>query len=499
MDLAAWADALAVALQPMNVLYLLLGSAFGLIIGAIPGLGPLFGVSLMLPVTFYMEPVTAVIFLVSIHAATTYGDSWASILLNTPGGVGSVATGWDGYKLAQAGRSGYALGISTLSSLLGGLIGWLGLVLLSPPLTQLSLSMGPAEYTMAGVVALSLLSLAAAGETVKGLILGGLGLMISFVGTDPMSAVPRFTFGSLYLEDGMRVVSVVLGLFAVSEALHMAERGGKTSEVRPVKGQMWEGIREVIRWPFTVIRSGVIGVLMGLMPALGLSTANVIAYLFEKKVSRDRDRIGTGHPAGVMAPEVANNACVVADLIPTFTLGIPGSSTTAILLAALMIHGVPVGGAMFNPGGIGYSVFVGVLLAQFAFFAIGLLTIRWVMKVVLIPYTILVPSILALSFIGAYTDRNRLSDVMVTVLFGMLGYVLKKYGWPPACFILGLVLGEIIETNLSRTLLIAKGSYMVFLQRPISLGLLMVAVIFLLSPYIPLIQRKILGRSRAST
>lgn len=494
MDFTLWTDASMTALQPINLLYLFLGTVFGLFIGALPGLGPLFGVSLMLPVTFYMEPVTAIIFLIAIHCACAYGDSWASILLNTPGGVGTVATGWDGYQLAVQGRSGYALGISAMSSLIGGLLGWIGLILLSPPLTKLALSMGPAEYSMTGLLALSLLSLAAAGETIKGMILGGLGLMISFVGQDPISGTSRFTFGSLYIEDGFRTVSVVLGLFAAAEALAMAQKSGKIAEIRKVTGQLTEGLLEVLRRPASVIRSGIAGILLGVMPALGLSTANIVAYLVEKRSSNEPEKFGKGHPAGVIAPEVAKNACVVGDLIPTFTLGIPGSSTTAILMAALMIHGVQIGPSMFQPGGIGYTVYAGVLLAQFAFFLLGLLSIRWVMRVVTIPYSILVPMILGLSFIGAYSDRNRLSDVIVTIAFGAVGYVLKKYGWPPACLVLGLVLGQIIESNFSRALLIGGGDYLVFLKRPISLTLFALTVLFLLSPYIGPLYRKLVTR-----
>lgn len=479
-------EGFSTALEGINIFYLLLGTAFGLLVGALPGLGPLFGVALMLPLTFGMPAATAIIFLTSIHAATAYGDSIASILINTPGGVGSVAACWDGYPMAKSGRAGVALGISTMGSFFGGLIGWLTLVLISPLLTAFAIKIGAAEYFMLALMALSLLSIASRGQTVKGLILGGLGLLMAFVGQDYVQGVDyRYTFGSVFLEDGLPLVPVTVGLFALSQAIVLSGEGGAIAEMITVSGGVMEGVKVALRRPLTVIRGGVIGILLGIMPALGLSSASVIAYLMEMRASREAGTFGTGNPAGLLAPETAKNACVVGDMIPTFTLGIPGSATTAVLLAALTIHGLDPGPRFFTAGSLPYAVFCGILLAQFSFFIAGIFLARYFARVVYIPNAILVPSIVVLSFIGSYAMRNRMEDVFITIVFGVLGYALNRLRYPSVCLVLGLVLGKMVESNFHRAVKVGDGSYYVFFSRPISLALLIITVIFMLWPYLP--------------
>ncbi len=479
-----WWEGFLVATQGYNLLYLLSGTVVGLIIGALPGLGPLFAVALMLPLTFGMPAVSAIILLAAVHASTAYGDSLASILINTPGGVGSVASCWDGFPMAQQGKAGMALGLSAAGSLFGGVIGWLSLVLISPVLTGLALKMGPAEYFMLALLALSLLSLAAQGETIKGLILGGIGLLLAFIGRDPITATQRFTMGNMYLQDGVPLVPVVVGLFALSQAIILAESGGVIAQVRGTKGDVWQGVVGAFRRPITLLRGGIIGILLGIMPALGLSTANIVAYLAEKRASREPETFGKGNVAGLLAPETAKNACIVGDLIPTFTLGIPGSSTTALFLAALTLHGIQPGAEFFQAGSLSYAVFVGILLAQFAFFVLGLLFAGYFARVVLLPNSLLVPLIVVLSFIGAYAMRHTLLDVLITILFGFVGYVLSKHRWPQACLVLGFVLGDIAESNLQRALLISGGSYLGVLARPGALGIFMTMLVMLGWPYL---------------
>ena len=487
-----WLEAFATALQAQNVLYLLIGTGIGLVIGALPGLGPLFGVALMLPFTFGMPAATAIIFLVSIHAATAYGDSIASILINTPGGVGSVAACWDGYPLAKKGKAALALGISTFGSLLGGIIGWISLVLVAPILTAFAIQIGAPEYFMLGILALLLLAIAARGEHMRGLILGGVGLLLAFIGLDPIEGLNyRFTYGIPFLEDGLRLVPVTVGLFALSQAIVLSEQGGKIADiVDDIGGSVWEGIREVVRRPLTVIRGGIVGILLGIMPALGISTANIVAYFVEKRFSKEPDTFGHGNPAGLLAPETSKSACVVGDLIPTFTLGIPGSATTAILMVALVIHNLEPGPRFFLSGVAPYTVFAGILLAQFAFFISGMFLARYFAKIVLVPNALLVPSIVLLSFIGAYAMQNRIEDVVVTIVFGVVGYLLHKAKWPTACLVLGMVLGELIESNFHRALRIGDDTISIFFERPISLVLLIITVLFLVLPYlIPLVLR----------
>ncbi len=378
-----------------------------------------------------------------------------------------------------------ALGISTFGSLLGGIIGWLTLVLIAPALTAFAIMIGAPEYFMLGILALSLLAIAARGENIRGLILGGVGLLIAFVGQDPIEGLNyRFTFGSIYLEDGLPLVPVTVGLFALSQAIVLAEEGGTIAQFFEATGSVWEGVREALRRPMTLVRGGVAGIILGIMPALGISSASIVAYFVEKQSSKDPASFGKGNPSGLLAPETAKSACVVGDMIPTFTLGIPGSATTAILMVALVIHGLEPGPRFFLSGAAPYAVFVGILLAQIAFFVSGVFLARYFAKIVLIPNALLVPSIVLLSFIGAFAIRNRMEDVLITIGFGLIGYLLKRVNWPTACMVLGLVLGDLVESNFHRALRIGDDNYAIFFTRPIALILLICTALFLLWPLI---------------
>lgn len=477
-----WLEGLLIAIHPINLLYLILGTAFGLLIGALPGLGPMFAVALMLPLTYGMDPASAIILLAAVHAATAYGDSFASILINTPGGVGSVASCWDGHPMARQGKAGVAMGISALGSFIGGIIGWISLVAISPLLIMLALKMGPPEYFMIAIMALSLLSLASHGRVLQGLFLGGIGLLLSFIGRDPITAEPRFTFGFLYLEDGLPLAPTVLGLFALSQVLVLSEQGGSISQIRTI-GKVWEGFKIALRLPATIIRAGIVGIFMGILPALGLSSANIVAYFAEKRASKHPETFGQGEPRGLLAPEIAKNACIVGDLIPTFTLGIPGSSVTAIFLAAMIMHGLQPGVQFFErSGALPYTVFIGILLAQFSFFFMGLALARQFAKAVLIPNALLIPMIVMLSVVGSFAMRGYMEDVVVTLVFGFIGYLMTRYRYPGACMVLGLVLGDLVEANFHRSVLIGRGSYAIFFTRPFSLTILLLTVAMLVWP-----------------
>ena len=483
MNIDLWLAGFQLALSPQNLLYLFLGTLIGLIVGALPGLGAIFGVALMLPFTFGLPPATAIIFLVSIHAATAYGDSIASILINTPGGPGSIATCWDGYPMAQQGKGGTALGISTFGSVLGGISGWLCLVLIAPLLVSFALKIGAAEYFSLGIMALALLAVGSRGETVKGLFMGCLGLMLAFIGKDPINGINRLTFGTLYLEDGLKIVPVTVGLFALSQVMTLAEQGDSISKFHEVTDSIWNGFREIVKRPMSAVRGALCGIFFGIMPALGIVTASIMAYMFEKQSSKEPETFGKGNPCGLIAPEVSKNACVVGDLIPTFTLGIPGSPTTAILLAALVIHGLKPGPDFFLSGAVPYTIFAGILLAQLSFFVFGIFLARYFVKVVVIPIALLVPAIVVLSIFGTYAYRTNLIDVAVMMIFGLVGYLLKKAGYQPASMVLGLVLGGLIEPQFNRALLISDGSYADFVTRPISLAFLVIAALFVLWPF----------------
>jgi len=304
------------------------------------------------------------------------------------------------------------------------------------------------------------------------------------VGRDPITAEARFTFGSLYLEDGVPLASVVLGLFALSQVLVLAGKTGSISQVRGI-GKVWEGFRLALRLPGTILRAGLVGIGMGILPALGLSSANVVAYFIEKRFSKHPETFGTGEPRGLLAPEIAKNACIVGDLIPTFTLGIPGSSVTAIFLAAMVIHGIQPGAEFFSgSGALAYTIFAGILLAQFSFFAMGLLFARQFAKVALIPNALLAPMIVVLSFMGSFALRGRFQDVVVTFIFGIIGYLFVVFEYPATCLVLGLVLGNLMEANFQRSILISGGEYSIFFTRPISLGLFILTVGLIAAPHI---------------
>jgi putative tricarboxylic transport membrane protein len=488
-----WLQGFLMVLRPENLLALFGGTMYGLFIGALPGVGPTFGVASMLPLTYSWPTDTAIIFLAAIHASTAYGDSIASILINTPGGSGSVAACWDGYPMASKGMAGKALGISAGGSIVGGVVGWLSLVLISPLLVSAALMIGPPEYTMVSLLALTLLAVAAAGQMLKGLILCGLGLMLSFFGSDPINGFLRFTFGWGYLEDGLDMVPVLLGLFAMSQAIKLATQGDAGGlETFSATDRVIDGVKEAFRHGWTLIRSGIIGIALGVMPALGISTANIVAYMYEKKAAKpeERETFGEGNVKGLLAPETAKAACVVGDLVPTFTLGVPGSAATALFLAALVLHGITPGPEFFQKGILSYTVFCGILLAQFTFFFSGLFLARYFAKVIRIPNSLLAPGIAALCVLGAYAPKSDLNDVLVMLFFGVVGCIRSRRGYPVACMVLGQVLGAMLEGNYHRSLLLSDGNPAIFVTEPVSGVLFFFVLLSIAWPYLEMLWKK---------
>ena len=486
-----WLEGLSTVFQGNNLIMLLVGTVYGIIVGALPGIGPMFACSLVLPLTFGMRVESAIILLSAVYASSTFGGSFASILINTPGGVGSVATCWDGYPLAKKGRAGFAIGVVSTASLLGGVLGWLCLVFLAPVFTSIALNMRSAEYFMLGVFALCLVSMAAEGQTIKGLILGSLGLLVSMIGRDPMTAAVRQTYGIMYLEDGIPLAAIALGMFAISEAIDLSANMYKQPEVINAEDSVKTGVMFGFTKPLITIRSGLLGVFMGIVPALGIQAASISAYFIEKKYSKEPETFGKGNPVGLLAPEAANNACVVSSLIPAFTLGIPGSPVAALFIAALIIHGVQPGVQFFSRGAFTHTIFMGILFSQFAFFVIGLLSAKLFAKIVRIPVSLLIPTITILSAAGAYAIRNTVLDIFFAIIFGFFGYILKKYNWPVACFVFGNVLGVILESNFHRVLFASGGSYAPFYTRPGSLGILIATILFMGWPLIKKVFLKI--------
>lgn len=480
-----WLAGFTHALSGANLLWLLLGTGVGLIVGVLPALGPNFGVALMLPFTFGMDPAAAIIFLCAIQAACSWGDSVASILLNTPGGPGTVATCWEGYPLAQQGKAGKALGIATLSSFIGGAVIWVGLALLARPITEFALAIGGPEYFALGVMALGLVSVASKGETLKGLIMACLGLVLSTVGQDQATGLTyRFSYGITSLEAGIPIVVSTLGVFAISQVMVLLGEGGTVAKTVDIKDSVLSGFIEVVRRPLTLLRATSVGGAIGILPALGTSVAGIASYLVEKKYSKESPHFGKGAPAGLVAAEVGKGACVMGDLIPTFTLGVPGSVTGAILMAALIIQGIDPGPRFLLQGALPYTVFAGLFLAQASFLISGVVLGKWLSRIIYLPNALIAPALTVLAFLGAYAERNYTFDIPLALAFGAFAYALEKLGYPVVCMVLGLILGPLVEANFHRSLAISFGSYSVFLTRPIAAVMLAVTLFWLLWPYL---------------
>jgi len=491
-----WLEGFLNALSGANLLWLGIGTAIGLVVGVLPALGANFAVALMLPFTFGMNPVTAIIFLVAIHAACNYGDSVASIVVNVPGGPGTVATCWDGYPMAQKGKAGKALGIATLASFIGGAGTWFFLALLVSPITKFALSIGAPEYFALGIMALGLISVASKGETVKGLIMALFGLALSTVGQDEATGLTfRFAYGILSLEAGIPIVVSTLGIFALSQVMVLLEEGGTVAKAIEVKDRILSGFPEVIKRPLTLLRAGAVGWFIGILPAMGVSVAGILSYFTEKKYSKEAPEFGKGSPAGLIAAEVGKGACVVGDLIPTFTLGIPGSVTGAILMGALIIQGIEPGPRFLVMGSMPYTVFAGMVLSQATFLVSGVLLGKLFIRVVYLPNAIIAPIIAVLTFLGAFSERNNQFDIFLVLVFGIFGYALDKLKYPPVCMVLGLIMGPLVEANFHRSLGISFGSYSIFFNRPIAITMLAITFLFLIGPYTWHLIKKVFKKS----
>ncbi len=467
------------ALSPTNLVNLFSGTVLGILIGAAPGLGPVFALAILLPMTYSMEAVTAIIFMSAVYAGCVYGGSISSILLNTPGTPGNVATCFDGFEMSRRGEAGRALGVSATASLVGGIVGVLSLAFLGQALAQLSINIHSAENFMLAFSGLCLVAVASKGNSLRGMIMAGFGLMLTFIGRSVVTAEKRFTFGAVYLEDGIQFVPVVIGAFALAQAFTLADESGSmggNKEAAKVAGVI-QGIKDVISHPIVLLRSSVIGAIIGIVPGLGINAASFITYVIEKNRAKDADTFGKGNPKGIIAPEAANNAVTSSALIPAFSLGVPGSSSAALFLSALMIHGIKTGYSFFTENGSMVSVIIwGMLLAQIAFAVIGLLGARWFAKVTKVPNSLLVAVIIVLSVLGAYATRRQVTDVVVMMIAGVAGYFLQKNKFPLSCLILGLILGEIAEDNFCRAMLISRNSLSIFVTRPICLVFVVVIV-----------------------
>jgi putative tricarboxylic transport membrane protein len=473
----------AVALTPANLFYCFLGSFIGTAIGVLPGLGPPATIALLLPVTYGLPATSAVILLAGIFYGAMYGGSTTSILLNIPGEAASVVTCLDGYQMARQGKAGAALAISAFGSFIAGTLAIVGLMLLAPPLASFALKFGPAENFALLALGLMMVGYLAGASLTKGLMMAGLGLLLGTVGLDPIMGTQRFTYGVFKLSEGFDFILVAMGLFGIGEVLANVEQT-ITADVFQTKIRGLLPTREEWRQAAAPIaRGSLLGFFIGVLPGGGAIISSFISYAVEKKFSKHPERFGKGAIEGVAAPESANNSAATSSFVPLLTLGIPGNASIAMIFAALMIHGIRPGPLLVADRpevfwGLIASMYIGnIMLLVLNLPLIGL----WV-KLLKVPYPLLAPLILVFVLIGAYSVNNSSFDVGITIAFGFLGYLLRKFDFEPAPLVLAMILGPQLEASLRRSLIYSHGDLMVFFERPIAAALLALAFFMLLSP-----------------
>src|SRR5499427_2856131 len=483
--LSGLAHGFGVALEPANLLWCFVGVFLGTVVGVLPGLGPPATIAMLLPLTFSMNPASAIIMLAGIYYGAKYGGSTTSILMNVPGESASVVTCIDGYQMARRGRAGPALGIAAIASFIAGTVGVLGLMLVAPWLAKIALSFSSPEYFGLMSLGLAMVVLLAGRSLLKALLAGLLGLWIATMGTDLFSSTSRFTFGRMELLAGVDFVVVAIGVFAVGEVLHSLE---ETEEVRllPIP----KGVRNLLPTRqdmkdcrFAFFNGSVVGFLVGVLPGGGSTIASFLSYGLEKAVSRRKEQFGTGVIEGVAAPEGANNSETGGALVPLLTLGIPGSGTTAILLAALILWGFKPG-PLFIPEhpdlfwGLVASMYIGNVMLL----VLNLPLVPLFAQVLRMPAYVLYPLILGVSMVGVYSASGSLFDLGLLLVFGLLGYAMRKLDYPAAPLILGLALGGGMERALRQSLMMSQGSLSILVSRPISAVMLSLALLILLIP-----------------
>ncbi len=480
-----------VAMQPDNLLLATLGCFAGTVLGLLPGLGPINGVAILLPLAFAMHlpPESSLILLAAVYMGCEYGGRISAILLNVPGDAGAIMTTLDGHPMAKRGLAGVALSISAVSSFIGALFSTIGIALFAPLLAKWALNFGPAEYFALMVFAIATLGGMLGGKPVKALLGCFMGLSLAMIGIDSGSGVYRLTFGNVHLSDGIQFIVVVIGLFAISEILIMLEQTHTGKSAVKVSGRLLFNAKEFFRSVFTMIRSALMGFGIGTLPGAGATVASAVAYTSEKHLNDKEGTFGKGDVRGVAAPEAANNASACGSFIPMLTLGVPGSGTTAVMLGALTLYNITPGPLLFETQpdivwGLIASLFVAnVLLLIMNIPLIGLFT-----RMLAIPNSILVPIIAAVSFVGVYGVHSGTFDLIMMVVLGLVGYILRKLEFPTAPIILGFVLAELMEQNLRRALSISDGDPAILFSSPLCILFWVLATVVLVGPILWRIQ-----------
>ncbi|KMK65035.1 tripartite tricarboxylate transporter permease [Puniceibacterium sp. IMCC21224] len=488
MGLDILLDATFTVFTSGSIIYIFLGVLLGLCFGVIPGLGGTTALALLIPVTFTMESLDAMYLAGGVMGATSFGGSITAILLNTPGTAPNAATTFDGYPLAQQGKAGLAIGASAAASAMGGLIGLFTLLLVIPVARELVLAFGPAEFFLLTIFGLVAIAVSARGKLLRGLIAGGFGLMLAFVGSDTVSGEIRFALDSDYLWDGVPLVPTLTGMFALSQMIELGLKGGSVAAKGEDAGRkitgVWEGVLSVFKNWTVLLRGSAIGTIIGAIPGLGGTVASFIAYTSTVQSSKNPESFGKGNILGVIAPEAANNAKDGGSLVPTVAFGIPGSAETALFLGILVLHGIEPGPTILlqNQAEV-YGLILALTLSAVGASVIGLLLSRWLVLITYVNVHFLVPVVVAVSLTGVYVLDGKLGDVILAMVMGVVGYLMIRFDYPRLTLVIALVLGETAERSFHQTQLISDYDMLGFMAgRPQSLVLIVLILLTLLLP-----------------
>jgi putative tricarboxylic transport membrane protein len=475
-------DGLQVLFNFETLLYVLLGSMMGLVFGILPGLGGVTAIAILMPLTYGMEPAQAVALLIAVVGSVGFGGAITSILLNTPGGPQNIATSFDGFPLTQQGKAGLAIGAAGMSSALGGIFGALVLTMLIPISRQIVLLFSYPDYCLMGILGIVVVIVASHGGVLKGLITAGLGLLISFVGYDT-NGFSRFNFGNDYLADGISISAIVIGVFAIAEAIEHYLHGGTIAKQPPKVTGVMEGMLSVFKHKTLFFKSSILGSIIGVLPGVGGSVANFVSYMRAKESIKDNNRFGQGDIRGVIAPESSGNAESGGALVPTVAFGIPGNSEMAVLLGGLLLHGIEAGPQlMVKHVSLVYTMVFSLILANVLACLMGILMSSQLVKVTRVPSSVLSPIIIVVSLLGALALNGYFSDLVIAVVFGIVGYFMKKFGYSRVSLIIAIVLGKMAEGNFFQTYNALGLS--AFYTRPVSLVILLLVVLTLVYPFI---------------
>jgi len=477
------AHGFSIALTLQNLLLAFVGVLVGTMVGILPGIGPSAGVALALPLTFGLEPVSAIIMLAGIYYGSMYGGTLTSVLINTPGESASVMTTLDGYQMALQGRAGAALGIAAIGSFIAGTLGIVALMFAAPPIAQLAVRFGPPEYFALALLGLFTLSSLAGTSVAKALLMALAGLVVATVGLDPIGGQLRFTFNVLELSDGIDFLPVAVGLFGIAEVLANIEQRVRLDPIHAKLSGLLPTWQDWLAARFPILRGSVIGFVVGVLPGAGATLASFISYGVEKKIAKDPSRFGHGAIEGVAAPESANNSATAGAMVPLLTLGIPGSATTAVLLGAFVLYGLRPGPLLLTDHpDIFWGLIASMYIGNVMLLLLNLPGAPLFASILRLPYSVIATGILGISLAGVYSLQNNMFDVWIAIAFGIIGYLMKRFDYPPAPFVLALVLGPLLEIALRQSLTMSHGDLGIFLQRPVSVVLLAIAFLMLFGP-----------------